>query len=150
MMNELEPKPDYCIELKDMWSQFADKIRWVNGDYSCGYVRLGDINMANIRFWEGSVDWRYTDKDPKYKLEMTETALEDARLADIYYWGYKIYIRSLATGEIFDNPRFTINFGDDAYLHKKDWTWKDDYEINTVDLIKKVARGMLFIEAWCL
>ena len=140
-----EPKAEYCLELKEIWSQFSDRIKWVNGDYSSGYVRIGDINIANIVFWEEMVSWRLGSRGEE---EMTGDEKERAELARDYYWGHRVKILSLATGEEI-RGNYTIDYGDEAFLDKKDWTWKDAYEVDITGLIKKVGRAMKYIEVWC-
>ncbi len=142
-----EESPSYCIELKEMWSQFDDQIKWITNDYSDGWVRLGDINITRINFWKEDPHWNFDkiDRDPP----LTDEEMEWSKLVKTHYSGYYIHIINLRTGEGL-NRRFKIDFGRDAYLHKKNWTWNNDHEVDIGDLIKKAARAWMFIEVWCL
>lgn len=159
MIEPTEIKLDYCIELKQMWEQFNDQIKWIDSSYSVGYVRMGNINLARISFWKEDYQ-NITEKTTRYIGINAEGAdkegyayytKEDVAyelLKKTYYYGIYVTILNIATGEQIWN-KLTIDFGDNAYLHKEDWTWKDDFEVNVGDLIKDANRAWGFIEAWC-
>lgn len=142
----IEEHPPYCIELKEMWDQFV--IKWETSTYSKGWVRMGDINLASISFWKESPHWYY-DKptEPGYQ-ELSTEQIEWSELVDHHISGYYIRIINLRSGEELIN--YKIDFGGDAYVHKKKWSWANDYQMDAGDLIKKAARAWGFIEAWCM
>lgn len=152
------PKLDYCIELKEMWEQHNDIIKWTSPAYAVGFVRLGDTNLARISFWEEShfdltkESTRYVGRnrgvDKDGYIHYTTKEIADDLLMKTYYYGVYINIHSIATGKVIWK-RYKIDFGDDAYLHKEDWTWRDDYKVDVTELIKKAGRAMMWIEAWC-
>ncbi len=153
MITEELPKLDYCIELKEMWEQHNNIIKWTSPAYQVGYVRLGDVNLARISFWEENYyNIKEGSKKHSYRRDggdlYTAKEIADDLLKKTYYYGISIKILNIATGEQIWNT-YTIDFGDDTYLHKKDWTWKDDYEVDVKELIKKAGRAMMWIEVWC-
>jgi len=158
-MNELEAdKLGYCPELREMWSQFGDKIFWLDDDYGVGYVRLGEGNLARVSFWEEGVDYKY--RNAELRAGMTESAIAENRLREKYYFGYKVTIFNLRTGDALNFRRdllYNLDFGGDVYLRKTTWLWYnkagDLIDINEngifTDLLKKAGKLMKYIEVWC-